>query len=398
MCIRYTTTRQLGFFESYDELYWNVTGNGWIFPIDRAEVRIRLPQAVPFGPERAFYTGAEGATRARRRGRFGAARRDRHPHHRAARRPTKASPSPCAGRRASSTAPRAALAGAALVPGLWPAGRRRSGRCSRSASSIITPGRRPDAGRCPARSCRCSSRPRAQRRRDPLHPPHGLRQSLLRRRDRRQRRPPQAPHGGGREGLLQEGEDDASSRPPSRTACRRPSGDMLTALFAGGDSLEMDKVQPHLFRAARKALQERSAGGLSGQAVPQEPRLGLGRDDVPARRDPVRRHDDRARPTSMPALGERALPAAGFVLMLGAVFIGVNSPRGAQGRQLGRARRSPSCSALGGHRLRRPRLRLGGAERGVRRLGRGCSCRCSSCPWRSPPSSGWRRRRRRAGR
>lgn len=60
--LRYTTTRQLGFFEGYDELYWNVTGTGWVFPIDSAEVRIHLPQAVPFGPERSFYTGAQGAT------------------------------------------------------------------------------------------------------------------------------------------------------------------------------------------------------------------------------------------------------------------------------------------------------------------------------------------------
>lgn len=60
--IRYITTRQLGFFEGYDELYWNVTGNGWAFPIDRAAVRIRLPEAVPFGAERAFYTGPQGAT------------------------------------------------------------------------------------------------------------------------------------------------------------------------------------------------------------------------------------------------------------------------------------------------------------------------------------------------
>jgi hypothetical protein len=60
--IRYTTTRQLGFFDGYDELYWNVTGNGWMFPIDKAEARIRLPQPVPFGPERAFYTGPQGST------------------------------------------------------------------------------------------------------------------------------------------------------------------------------------------------------------------------------------------------------------------------------------------------------------------------------------------------
>jgi uncharacterized membrane protein YgcG len=59
--IRYRTTRQLGFFTDYDELYWNVTGNGWAFPIDRAEATIRLPQPVQFG-NRALYTGAQGAS------------------------------------------------------------------------------------------------------------------------------------------------------------------------------------------------------------------------------------------------------------------------------------------------------------------------------------------------
>ena len=34
--LRYLTTRQLGLFEDFDELYWNVTGNGWSFPIDKA--------------------------------------------------------------------------------------------------------------------------------------------------------------------------------------------------------------------------------------------------------------------------------------------------------------------------------------------------------------------------
>ena len=58
--IRYRTTRQLGFFEDYDELYWNVTGNGWAFPIDQATVQIRLPQPVRIG-NRAFYTGPEGS-------------------------------------------------------------------------------------------------------------------------------------------------------------------------------------------------------------------------------------------------------------------------------------------------------------------------------------------------
>ncbi len=44
--IRYRTTRQIGFFDKFDELYWNVTGNGWDFPIDDAMVRITLPQGA----------------------------------------------------------------------------------------------------------------------------------------------------------------------------------------------------------------------------------------------------------------------------------------------------------------------------------------------------------------
>ncbi|NUT01584.1 MAG: DUF2207 domain-containing protein, partial [Sphingomonas sp.] len=58
--IRYRTTRQLGHFVGYDELYWNVTGTGWMFPIDVAEARIRLPLPAKFG-QRSAYTGAQGA-------------------------------------------------------------------------------------------------------------------------------------------------------------------------------------------------------------------------------------------------------------------------------------------------------------------------------------------------
>mgnify|MGYP001820392201 CR=1 FL=1 len=61
--LRYHTTRQLGFFEDYDELYWNVTGNGWAFPIDRASAGIELPEAVDSEELRtAFYTGPQGST------------------------------------------------------------------------------------------------------------------------------------------------------------------------------------------------------------------------------------------------------------------------------------------------------------------------------------------------
>jgi len=45
--IKYKTTRQLGFFKDHDELYWNVTGNGWNFVIERASASVTLPDGVP---------------------------------------------------------------------------------------------------------------------------------------------------------------------------------------------------------------------------------------------------------------------------------------------------------------------------------------------------------------
>jgi uncharacterized membrane protein YgcG len=60
--ISYRTGRQLGFFERHDELYWNVTGNGWPFVIDRASARVRLPLAAPADKLSAeIYTGPQGA-------------------------------------------------------------------------------------------------------------------------------------------------------------------------------------------------------------------------------------------------------------------------------------------------------------------------------------------------
>lgn len=57
--IIYRTTRQIGFFQQYDELYWNVTGNGWTFPIERAQAILRLPAAAETG-QFALYTGRFG--------------------------------------------------------------------------------------------------------------------------------------------------------------------------------------------------------------------------------------------------------------------------------------------------------------------------------------------------
>lgn len=60
--ITYRTGRQLGFFGNHDELYWNVTGNGWTFAIDRASARVTLPQPVPAAQLSAeAYTGPFGA-------------------------------------------------------------------------------------------------------------------------------------------------------------------------------------------------------------------------------------------------------------------------------------------------------------------------------------------------
>jgi hypothetical protein len=45
--LTYNTARQLGFFDDHDELYWNATGNGWAFPIDRAAADRRVAAGDP---------------------------------------------------------------------------------------------------------------------------------------------------------------------------------------------------------------------------------------------------------------------------------------------------------------------------------------------------------------
>ena len=61
--ITYRTAEQLGFFADHDELYWNVTGNGWAFPIDRATATVVLPDDVPRADVRLEgYTGPQGST------------------------------------------------------------------------------------------------------------------------------------------------------------------------------------------------------------------------------------------------------------------------------------------------------------------------------------------------
>jgi uncharacterized membrane protein YgcG len=58
----YRTNRQLGFFDDFDELYWNVTGNGWDFPIDDASAAVTLPGSItPSSLKVEAYTGEQGA-------------------------------------------------------------------------------------------------------------------------------------------------------------------------------------------------------------------------------------------------------------------------------------------------------------------------------------------------
>ncbi len=57
--IVYKTDRQLGFFEDFDELYWNVTGNDWDFPIEQARAFVTLPGGAGV-VNWAGYTGRQG--------------------------------------------------------------------------------------------------------------------------------------------------------------------------------------------------------------------------------------------------------------------------------------------------------------------------------------------------
>ncbi len=58
----YRSTHQLSYFPDHDELYWNVTGNGWVFAIDEASATVTLPPGVPARRIRLEgYTGPLGA-------------------------------------------------------------------------------------------------------------------------------------------------------------------------------------------------------------------------------------------------------------------------------------------------------------------------------------------------
>lgn len=57
--IKYKTNKQIGYFEDFDELYWNVNGNEWNFNILKLEATITLPQNAILKNHIA-YTGKKG--------------------------------------------------------------------------------------------------------------------------------------------------------------------------------------------------------------------------------------------------------------------------------------------------------------------------------------------------
>ncbi len=59
--ITYTTKGQVGFFPDYDEIYWNVNGNGWAFAVDSISAVIHLPPTAQV-KQTACYTGSYGST------------------------------------------------------------------------------------------------------------------------------------------------------------------------------------------------------------------------------------------------------------------------------------------------------------------------------------------------
>lgn len=60
--LTYIVNRELGFFSDYDELYWNVTGNGWKFPLQVATATVHLPKGIAQGAILLDgYTGRQGS-------------------------------------------------------------------------------------------------------------------------------------------------------------------------------------------------------------------------------------------------------------------------------------------------------------------------------------------------
>ena len=60
------TNRQIGFFTEHDELWWNVTGNGWMFPMDHVTATISFPFTFTRDELKlSVYTGRYGSKASR---------------------------------------------------------------------------------------------------------------------------------------------------------------------------------------------------------------------------------------------------------------------------------------------------------------------------------------------
>ncbi len=60
--ISYYSPRQIRFFQDYDELYWNVTGNQWGFTIEQASATVKMPYPVSIKSQSGYtgYFGEQG--------------------------------------------------------------------------------------------------------------------------------------------------------------------------------------------------------------------------------------------------------------------------------------------------------------------------------------------------
>lgn len=59
--LKYRTSRQLGFFEGYDELYYNAIGGDWSFTIQQGTVTVELPESAQVDKQVA-YSGSFGSS------------------------------------------------------------------------------------------------------------------------------------------------------------------------------------------------------------------------------------------------------------------------------------------------------------------------------------------------
>jgi uncharacterized membrane protein len=60
--IAYRVRNATRFFDQYDEFYWNVTGNDWPVPIDRAAATVHLPDSASGSLRAQAFTGVYGST------------------------------------------------------------------------------------------------------------------------------------------------------------------------------------------------------------------------------------------------------------------------------------------------------------------------------------------------